>query len=84
MTSKEKYDILLTMKNKTNILGIRLDPDSRAEFDRMAEELNISASALVRYMMRFCTRLNLEGTGYEMKSDFRQFVEYRMSRPLFS
>lgn len=82
LTNSRKYDILRAMK-KSNITAVRFSDSFRAELEGFAADLDVPLSSLLRWMVLYCTLLNAEGTGYELKRDFVKFAERQKACTFF-
>lgn len=82
LTNSRKYDILRAMK-KSNITAVRFSDSFRADLEQFAADLEVPLSSLLRWMVLYCTRLNVDGTGYELKGDFVKFAERQKACTFF-
>lgn len=82
LTNSRKYDILRAMK-KSNITAVRFSDSFRAELECFAAGLEVPLSSLLRWMVLYCTRLDADGTCYELKGDFVKFAERQKACTFF-
>lgn len=66
---------------KSDVLAVRLNPEDKAKFDSLAEDLDISTSRLLRLMIWHCCDLTKDPPS--ARPEFRVYVRKIQAMGLF-
>lgn len=80
LTTGAEYDTILTMKTKTNTVGIRLDDTSIERLDALAQRIDKTRSATLRRLLIFVDK---ECGASGEQSSFIRWSRKIDSMPLF-